>query len=194
MESRKLPRYLVLDTFIGQHIGIYPAEMPDEAIALCLQDPAVQQLLRSLAKMALKRRLDEQRYPAHEDDYQASKEIRRLHEESKANPLLLLAGVLSAQDVDSICRLYKPHIQLVVARRMGAGEDSIREEAAGMDVFESNDLVFGSYQFHARCVRLDGDRLSDAELTIELLPPCGVPPEEDEAPTSKGNGKPNKLA
>ena len=195
MESRKLNRYLVLDNYTGAQVGVYSAEINDEAIRLCLQDPAVQPLLHSLARMALQRRVQEQKFPARGDDLQAAREIRRLKEEFEANPLRLLVGVLEAQDVNGLIRMYRPHIQVVIARRMAEGDDETRrDEAAGTDVFESSDLVFGSYRFWARCVRHDGDRQQDAELSIDLVPPGCDHAEQGDGPGTKGNGKANQSA
>jgi hypothetical protein len=191
----KLARYLVLDTFTATHIGIYEAGINDQAILQCLQDPAVQPLLRSLAKMALQRRIQEQKYPVRSgDDLQAAREIRRLQEEFESRPISMLAGVLAAQDVESLCRLYRPHIQMVIARRMAVGEETIRDGVAGTDTFVSDDICIGSYRFKARCVRQDGDRILDAELIIDLMPPAGDPPAQAEGQTEKGNGRVHKTA
>jgi hypothetical protein len=56
-----------------------------------------------------------------------------------------------------------------------------RDEEAGSDTFESRDIYICGFNFQDLCVRYDGDRLADAEVTIDLILP------RDEAQAAPGS-------
>ncbi|MGA2083294.1 MAG: hypothetical protein ABSH53_22180 [Holophaga sp.] len=158
-----------------REFGLYPGRNREEAIQACLNDPRQALSLRELAGQVLAKRITDHRFVGRGDHLSVERDIKAMQADFAANVLNALEGMLEARDVASLVRMYGSHIVREVCKRMAAGEETTRSDAAGTDTFESSDMVFDRIKFKVKCVRHDFDTPAQAELHIEVITQNAAP-------------------